>query len=528
MRYGILLALGLSIFLVGATCFPIFELDPATESAAGTTLVVSVITPAEDRQVAAGDSVTIEWTVANLTDSSAVATVLVRARADFADTILVGGLRIPESGGLQSVDWDTTDFPGVSQDEGVVSVDWDTADFPGGEYSIHVQVEAGELSEETTAEGHITLNTPPTFEFTEPTEDTELLEQDPNDPNDPNAPLLPAEVTIGWSAYDPDSDGTAEIGIDPDTDHDSGNEITIYEAGIPRTSGVDSIDWDGTSTSGERVEGDTYYLFAAISDEVSAERFVEGLARIIVPEVLELAVTQPDEDTDFLTTDDPLTIEFTLDEDDDVFIDLRIDPDEDHRNGNETTILARYLVEWGTHEDSFDWDGDDSEGNPVGHGIYRIFMAVNRGAASPQIVEAEGLVFRRSAEEQPLIGVLQPDTDQTLVGGVGGEVLIRWRDNDPSESAKIRLTIDDDATPDEAVEPAEGPLEEEELPSAGWGDLDAAGDGLEDTFTFYVGDDRAPGRYWIFAYIDRDEVAPWDNIAIAAGQVVVEDPDEPN
>jgi len=499
------------MLLVGATCFPVFELDPATESAAGTTLAVSVITPAEDRQVAAGDRVTIEWTAANLTGSSAVATVLVRARADFADTILVGGLRIPESGGTQTVNWDTTDFP-------------------GGDYSIHVQVEAGELSEEATAEGRITLNTPPTFEFTEPTEDTELVPQDPNDPNDPNAPLLPAEVTIRWSAYDPESDGTAEIGIDPDTDHDSGNEITIYEVDIPRTSGFDSIDWDGTDTSGERVEGDTYYLFAAISDEVSAERFVNGLARIIVPEALELAVTQPEEDTDFLITDDDLTIEFTLDEDDDVFIDLRIDPDEDHRNGNETTILARYLVDRDTNEDSFDWNGDDSEGNPVGDGIYRIFMAVNRGSGSPQIVEAKGLVFRRSEAEQPLIGLLQPNADRTLTGGEGGEVFIRWRDNDPEDdpNVAIRLTIDDDATPNEGEVGDPDDAAEEVIPSADWDDLDPAGDGIEDTFTFYVGDDRAPGRYWIFAYIDRDQAEPWDCIAIAAGQIVVEDPDEPN
>jgi hypothetical protein len=100
-------------------------------------------------------------------------------------------------------------------------------------------------------------------------------------------------------------------------------------------------------------------------------------------------------------------------------------------------------------------------------------------------------------------------------------VLIKWRDDDPSESARIRLTIDDDATPDEGVE-TDDP--EEVIPSADWDDLEAEGDGVQDTFSFYIGDDREPGRYWIFAYIDRDEAAPWDNVAIAAGQIVVEDP----
>ncbi len=504
MRYGILLALALSTLLLGATCFPLFELDPPLEeSAADTTLAVSVVRPAEDRVVPAGDVVEIEWTAANLTDDSAIATVLVRAREDFADTVLVGGLRISASGGAQTVEWNTTDFP-------------------GDEYSIIVQVEAGGRNEEATANGRITINTPPAFEFTEPTEDTELVEQDPNDPNDPNAPMLPAEVTIRWSAYDADSDGTAKIGIDPDLDHESGNETTIYEVDIPRTSGFDSIDWDGTDTSGERVDGDTYYLFAAISDAVNDEQFVEGLARIIVPEEgeFELAITQPEENTTFLTTDDPLTIEFTFDEDDDVLIDLMIDPDENHSNGNATTILAQRLIDKDTNEDSFDWDGDDSEGAAVDDGIYRIYMAVNRGSRTSQIVEADGLVFRRSEEEQPLIALLEPNTDATRTGGEGGEVFIKWRDDDPSGSATIKLTIDDDATPDEG--PGETDNNEVEILA----DRDAAGDDVQDTFIYYIGDDLAPGRYWIFAYIDRNGAAPWDNIAIAAGQIVIEDPDE--
>jgi flagellar hook assembly protein FlgD len=499
------------MLLVGATCFPLFELDPTEEPSSGAKLAVSVIAPGEDHEIPmsttdpAAKVVTIQWTAANLTGATGLATVFVRSRADFADTILEGGLRISESAGDQSVEWDTTDFP-------------------GGEYSIHVQVEAGGLSEEATADGRITINTAPTFEFTDPTEDTELVERDPNDPNDPNAAPLPAQITIAWTSSDPDSDGSAEIGLDPDRDHESGNEITIYEFEIPRTAGDDSIDWDGTSAAGEAVEEDTYYLFALVSDGVNDDDIVEGLARIIVPEEesFELAVTQPAEDTEFLAGDDPLTIEFTLDEDDDVFISLRIDPDENHRNGNEITILSRYLVGEGTNEDSFDWDGDDSEGDPVDDGIYRVFMAVNRGSDSSTIVEADGLVFRRSAEDQPLIALLEPDSDETIVYREGGEVLIEWRDDDPSESARIRLTIDDDATPDEALE-TDDP--EEVIPSADWDDLDAAGDGVEDTFAFYIGDDRAPGRYWIFAYIDRDEAAPWDNIAIAAGQVVIDDPD---
>ncbi|MBU0616962.1 MAG: hypothetical protein KKI02_04535, partial [Planctomycetes bacterium] len=102
--------------------------------------------------------------------------------------------------------------------------------------------------------------------------------------------------------------------------------------------------------------------------------------------------------------------------------------------------------------------------------------------------------------------------------------------DDPSESAKIRLTIDDDATPAQGEAGDPNDAAEEVIPSADWDDLDPAGVGVEDTFTFYIGDDDLDvgRRYWIFAYIDRDQEEPWDCIAIAAGQIVVEDPDEPN
>ncbi len=502
MRYGILASLCLTTLLVGATCFPIFEPD-ATEDVATptTTLGVSVLRPSADREVALGDVVEVEWTAVNLNDAAAVATVYVRHRDTFNETILEGGVRMEISSGEQTIEWDTTDFE-------------------GGEYSIHVTVESGTLDQTDEAEGRITINSPPTFEFTEPTEDTELVERDPNDPNDPNAPMLPAEITIRWTAYDSDSDGEATISIDPDTDHDSGNEIEIHDADIPRASGFETFDWDGTDKSGDRVEGDTYYLFATISDAVNGETVVEGLARLIVPvdEEFELAVTQPEDNTDFLTADDPLTIEFTFDEEDDVLIDLRIDQDESHSNGNEITILSQRLIEKDTHEDDFDWNGDDSDGNAVDDGIYRIFMSVNRGSGSPVNVEADGLVYRRDDEDQPLIGLISPAYDETVTGGAGGDVLIKWRDDDPSESATIRIMIDDDKTPNEGAETDDAEVEI-------LADRDADGDDVQDTFSYHISDDLAPGRYWIFAYIDRDGAAPWDNISVAAGQIVVEDPD---
>jgi flagellar hook assembly protein FlgD len=520
MRYAILAALALSGLLTGATCLPLIDLDEDAGVVSGTTLAVSVIAPSADRQVPPGTTVEIEWTAANLTGSEAVATILVRAREDLSETILAGGLRLPEEGTTRSLEWDTSDFP-------------------GGTYSIVARIEAGGETDEGTAPGQITINTLPSFEFTEPTEDAELVEQE--DPNDPNAPPGPASITIRWTAFDPDGDATAQIRIDPndpfdpddpnlpdepDTDRESGDEITIAEISIPTTAGFDSLDWDGTDTSGERVAAGTYDLFAVVSDGVNEEQIIPGLARITVPEETELAITEPSEDETLLTSDpnDSVMIEFTLDEDEDVFIDLRIDADENHRNGNETTIVARRKIEEGTNQGSEEWAGKDSAENDVAEGIYRIIMVLNRGSGPSETVEAEGLVFVRSDENQPLIALLEPHTDATFTGGEGGELLIKWRDDDPSDSATIRLTIDDDATPNEGGAETDGA--EEDIPSAD--DLDPSGDGLDDTFTYYISDDRPPGRYWIFAYIDRASEVGIDHIAIAGGQLVIEDPDEPN
>ena len=562
MRYGILLALGLSTLVVGATCLPIFDLDPPDDPATSTTLAVSIITPAEDREVPAGTVVTIEWTAVNLTESDAIVTVLARHRESSDETILAGGVRPP-------------------REPDQATILWDTEGFDGGAYSIIAEISAGEgedAAEATdTAEGRITINTPPDFKFTDPTEDTTLERPtDPNDPdgallssdpNDPNAPLLPARVIISWDASDLDGDGQAEIRLGPLDSYDldklsnaaaithelesageSASATTILETTIPRLAGSDSIEWDGTTVAGDRVSEGTYYLFAVVWDEFNDERIIpavipngsgaeppptEDLVSITVPPEIELAITDPNTDTTF-RIDQTQSINYTLNEDNDVFVDLRIDPDENHGNGNETTILGRELIEKGTTDGSFDWDGRDSNGDQVGYdgtGIFQLLMVVDRGSGPTETVEADSVVFLRRWNTQPLITLLEPDADVTLQGGVGGEVLIKWRCDDPSESAKIQLVIDDDATPAQGEVPDDDDdddAEEEVLPSADWGDLDPGAVGLQNTYRYYVGDDRAPGRYWIFAYIDRNEAASWDDVAIAAGQIVVEDPNEPN
>lgn len=526
MRYGILITLAVSGLLAGATCFPIYDLDrqaffgtDLTPSSSGTTLAISIISPSVDREVPLGAEIEINWTAANLTGSPAVATIKVRLREDFSETILAGGLRLPEAGGTRSLVWDTTDFQ-------------------GGAYDIRARIEAGSQTAEAAAAGRITINTPPSFEFLDPNKPSELVqEEDPNDPNDPNAePTIPT-VTIRWKASDPDGDATAQIGIDAndpnqpnDPNHTSGNEIIIAQRDVPSTPGVESLEWDGTDLDGQRVAGDRYTLFAVVADELNGEQpVVEGLATITVPpepnepELIELAITDPNEDTTFLTSDESLSIKFSIGEDDDVLVDIEVDTDDNHRNGNEIPIESQILIETGTKDHSFDWDGEDVDDTGVDDGIYRIILVVNRGSGSPQIVEADHLVFRRSEEQQPLIALLKPDTDQTVEAGEF--VLIEWRDDDPNESATIRLWLDDDGTPaPDEVAGETGEDQFEILPEP----RDAAGDGVQDTFQYRVPNDLAPGRYYVFAYIEREGEADPDMISVAAGQIVIEDPEANN
>lgn len=494
MRFTVLGLVITVLFVCGATCVPIIEIGSGSGTVTPPNRIgVAVLQPDNSRDVAQGAVVSIDWTAGNITDKGAVATVFVRSRVDRAETIIAGGILVTGSGVRQTVEWDTTNF--------------------AGGYNIFVKIEADGLTAQDSNGAIITVNSPPTFSFTEPTGGA-IFGEGEADPN--NAEAVPP-LNIRWLAGDADADAEAEIGLDEDTDHESGNEIIIQTTTLSRQEEIDSLAWDGTDSDGAAVEPGTYNLYARVNDNVNPELIAEGLGQITVPvepnvPTIELAVTTPEEDTTFLTTDDPLAIDFTLDEEEDVFVDLKVDTDENHQNGNEITILAQRLIDSETKEDSFEWDGDDSGGTPVEDGIYRIFLALSRGAGTPTIVEAEGLVFRRSDEDQPLIGLIQPDGDREL--DIGQFLSIEWRDDDPSESATVRLTLDDDEMPNEGTETDEPEIEI-------LADRDADGDGVQDSFNYQLPSTLAPGRYFIFAYIDRDGAAPFDNISIAAGQLII-------
>ena len=125
-----------------------------------------------------------------------------------------------------------------------------------------------------------------------------------------------------------------------------------------------SIDWTGDSLLNKSVEPGTYLLFAFISDAVNPERAIDHV-HITIPEPAEeeeeeeeeedpvsLGITLPDEDTTFIPSgpDAALEIQYTVNEFDDVLIDIKIDTDNNHGNGNEETILSQQLVSGGTEK----------------------------------------------------------------------------------------------------------------------------------------------------------------------------------
>ena len=340
------------------------------------------------------------------------------------------------------------------------------------------------------------------------------------DPNDPNADADQPRVQIRWSAFDADGDGTLTIEIDPGQNHASGNEIVISEQPLPDASATASLLWDGTNSSGAQVDPGTYYLYAEVSDGINEDQIIEGLGRITVPDWPDTVVTAiiaPDERADLLREDDTLRIEFTLNHDEDSLLDFEIDSDDGHRNGNEIGIVDELLVDADTSEDFFIWEGDDTNDIAVPDGIYRILMLVNRAGASPSIIESDDFVYLRSEEDQPLVAVLDPDADITV--SAGSDIQVTWRDDVPDGvTATIRVTLDDDNQPNEAVETGDAEIE---LLSG----RDAEGDNSQDSLNIRYSELSAlgSGDYTIFVYIDRDGVAPYDHISSAVGMITVED-----
>lgn len=484
-KYVLLTGLGLIVLIAGGTCLPVIDNTARTTTEDPTLLAVAITEPVADDTVPEGEIVTIGWTGSNRTSVAATVTVILESRADLSRVTLVTDT--PFNDAADSIPWDTTGYTGP--------------------YSIIVRITAGDDTAEATSAGLITVDPAPSFTFLSPTADVDL---------DPNHPL-----TIRWIGAD--NNAGVQIGIDVDQDHTNGDETTIAEPNLPETAEENEFEWDGTDLSGQPVDAATYYLYAIVDDSLNPQLFAEATGRITVPEPEDegpqsAIILDPNDDVDFLDSDGTLTIKYAVASSQDALVDINIDLDDNHNNGNETTILFREFVEADTDPNDFVWDGKDTASPPqdVPDGIYRIYLAISTGSGSPRNVDADGLVFRRDADDQPLIALIKPATNDEV--DVGETVNIEWRDDtaagedDEDDTAQVRVVIDDDG------DPATTGDQTEILP-----DVDAAGDGVQDTFAWKVQSSQVTlgNTYYIIAYIKRgaDEHA-----AVAPGTIEINDP----
>ena len=412
--------------------------------------------------------------------------------------IVIDEPNLPPTLGSQSFDWTGTDPNGNNVAPNTYNLRATVSD------GVHPVLVANGL-------GQITVfHQRPAFTFTAPTGPAQFHLNS-------TTPL-----TISWTGSA--AGATTRIELDPDTDPNSGNEIVIDEPNLPLTSGPGSFDWNGKDPNGNNVAVNTYNLRATVNDTFNPVLIANGLGQITVlpavpttPEIIE-----PAGDVDFLIPDpNTLLIEYKINNSADVLVDVKIDPDDNHTDGNERTILAQQFVGGGTDPNSFEWNGADTSdpNTPVPPGIYRIYLSVSTGGA-PTTTDAKGFVFRRSDPNQPLIALLAP-TAATRVD-VGSNLTIRWRDNDPAANATIRLVV--------ANTPI--PADHESDPNALviLSGRPAAGGGVLDTFNWQIPSASilTPNTpYFIIAYIQNQDAGLLHSDSVAAGRVIVNDPNSP-
>ncbi|MBL8877819.1 MAG: hypothetical protein JNG88_01765 [Phycisphaerales bacterium] len=374
MRYALLL-MGLALgALTGATCVnpPLGADDPNLLT---TLIAVTINSPSRDRTVPQGTSVDVNFSGAYDNDGSATITIFAENRA----TLAVSAIYTVNN---------------VKGTIGPITVQWDTANVDAGLYSLRARISDGIRTRDHTAAGRITIDAAPSFVFLSPAVDTEKQ-------TDTNLP-------IRFRAFDPENQGSVRIQLDTDSDHASGNEITINQQDLPTTSREITIDWNGRDTGNTAVPVGTYNYFALLEDGINPIREVEGLARIIVPEPpeeeeedppVELSIRQPSKNVEFIPgAPAALHIEFGVNSSSDTLIDLKIDSDDNHGNGNEVTILSQRFVEANTETDSFDWLGTNSAGGAPAPGIYTLLIVQNTGSGAATTRAGTAQIFLRSAD----------------------------------------------------------------------------------------------------------------------------------
>lgn len=484
--------------LLGSACVDVFQGDQRDNvggtPAARREVAVAVTSPSRDIAVPQDSSVAIVWSASNTTGTPGVGAVLVESLNTLESTTIADGVAV--NGSTRRV-----------------TTQWNTADFERGPYRVRVRVTAGADTREATAAGIVTLDAAPTFAFVSPLADVTLPEDDP--------------VEISFTAFDLENEGIVTLFVDPDDTTTDENRVQISgELRLNDDAGDDTLtfDFSGSDNQGARLAVGTYSVVAVVGDEGNPDATFIAPGRITVPAppddtTTALGFDEPAEDTSFLRTDDTLLVRLNVNRAAESLVDVGLDTDDVHTNGNERTILSQRFIPADTDTSDFEFDGVDDEGDDVPDGIYRLFLVSSTETGTPTVQPSENLVFRRTTAEQPLIAVLQPSAVQSITPG--SFLSIRWRDDDPSAQALIRLTVDDDPNPAEGTETDDPELEI--LVNRA-----AEPDGVQDTFSWRVPSTLDFGNYSVFAYIDADaSTAAADHVSVSPVVFRVIDPADP-
>ena len=247
MRTAVLATLALTWLLVGGTCLPLIE--DKREPIPGEVLGISVTASAQGQTIPEGTPVTINWAAANLTDDPVTVTITLESRTDLSRSVLADGQT----------------FAGTSSESQTIV--WNTEGFDGP-YSVIADIATSTLTRESKSASLVTIDARPRFEFVEPAGDVTFR------------PATDPPLTIAW--FGGDESATVRIGLDPDTDHTSGNESFLLEEALPTTESTASFAWDGTDLEGTIVPAGPYNLFAIATDNVNPVVTFDGLGQITV------------------------------------------------------------------------------------------------------------------------------------------------------------------------------------------------------------------------------------------------------
>jgi hypothetical protein len=173
-------------------------------------------------------------------------------------------------------------------------------------------------------------------------------------------------VTITWAAANLSSEpATVSITLESRVDLSR----TVLAEGLAvegESSGAQTVDWNTEGFGGP------YSVIADVSTPtLTREDTSNGL--VTVDARPEFEFTEPTGNVTFNpSTEPPLTIAW-VGADESGTVDIGLDPDTDHTNGNEALILQNRALPTTRGPDSFAWDGTDVDGAAVTAGPYYLF-----------------------------------------------------------------------------------------------------------------------------------------------------------